>query len=164
MIYRSGTAKELVNGTHSCPLERSKRLRHKEGCADGNLAFSVSLILWDLIIPLCNLLSQMSNLFLIFLCLCRQSQHKIQFYLIPATFKGFSCAFNDDLFGQSFIDHITQSLGSCFRCKGQAALSDILYFVHNIQRKGINSQRRQGYIYSSLSAFIDQKIYQFRKL
>ena len=59
MIYRSGTAKELVNGTHSCPLERSKRLRHKEGCADGNLAFSVSLILWDLIIPLCNLLSQL---------------------------------------------------------------------------------------------------------
>ena len=43
------------------PLERREGLRHKEGGADCDLALSVSLILWDLIIMLGNLFRQIGD-------------------------------------------------------------------------------------------------------
>lgn len=43
-VYRMRLLQKFLPGAHAGPLEGRERLRHKEGGADGNLAFSVPLI------------------------------------------------------------------------------------------------------------------------
>ena len=139
MVHHIGTMEELFLGTHLCPLERSERLWHKERCTYHDLAFSISVLLGHLIIPLRDLLSQPCNPFHIFFRFCRLSQHKIKFYTVPAALKGLSGSIQNHFFCQTLVDHITKSLTSSLRCKGQTTLTNVLHFTHNIQRKCIDS-------------------------
>ena len=90
MVDDIGSVQELLLGTHLRPLERRKGLRHKERSADYNLALSVSLFLRHLIITLSDLLCQPCNALHIFFGLRRMTQHKIQFYTVPAALEGLS--------------------------------------------------------------------------
>ena len=158
------TVKKFFLTAHGSPLERSERFRYKEGCTDNNLHFAVSLILGNLIISLCDLFRQMSDFLHVFLSLCGKPQHKVQFYAVPAALKGLSCAVQDIFLCESFIDNITHTLRTGLRSKSQAALADILYLFHDIQRKSIDTQRRQRNIDTAAVTFVDQKVYQLRKL
>src|SRR5699024_12031952 len=117
------------------PLELRKRLRDKEGRTECHLAFSVSLILRNLVVLSSHPIRQSWDLFHILFCLTRKSEHKVEFDFIPASFKGFGSAVQNHLFGQSFVNDIPHPLGSGFRRKGQTALLDVLYLSHHIQRE-----------------------------
>ena len=106
----------------------------------------------------------MSDTFHIILGFGRKSEHKIQFYFIPAALKSFSGTFQNHFLGKTFVDNITQSLRTGFRCEGQAALFDILYFLHDIQGESIDSKRRERNIHASSVTLFHQEIYQFREL
>ena len=146
---------------HRCPLERCKWLRYKERRACCNLALAISLILWNLIISSSNLICQNSDCLHIFLCLCRKPQHEVKLYFVPSAFKCLSGSGNDILFRQTFINDITHPLGTSLRCKCQTALTDILHLAHYIQRKCINTKRRQRYIDPLILKVIDQECHQF---
>ena len=57
------------------------------------------------------------------------------------------------------IDDIAHSLGTSLRCKCHTAFLNILDTFHNIQRKGINSKRRQRNIDPFSFEFVDQEVY-----
>ena len=59
---------------------------------------------------------------------------------------------------QSFVNYVSQPLGAGFRCKGQAALFNILYLAHYIQREGVNTQGRQGDVYTLAVKLVNQEI------
>ena len=160
----SCTIKEFFFPAHWRPLEWGKWLWNKERSTCCDLTFSVSLIFWDLVVTFRDFFTKMSDTFHIILGFGRKSEHKIQFHFIPAALKSFSGTFQNHFPGQTFVDHITQSLGTGFRCKCQAALFDILYFLHNIQGERINSKRWKGNIYASSVTFFHQEIHQFREL
>ena len=61
-------------------------------------------------------------------------------------------------FGQPLIDDVTQSLGTRLRRKGKAALFHILHLAHNVQRKCVNTQGRQGYIHAFALEFVNEEI------
>ena len=106
----------------------------------------------------------MSNTFHIIFCFSWKSEHEIKLYLIPSTFKCFTCTMKNILFCQTFVDNITQTLGACFRCESKAALLYILYLAHNIQGKSIDTQGWQRDIDSIAMKFFDQEVYQFLQL
>ena len=106
----------------------------------------------------------MSNTFHIIFCFSWKSEHEVKLYLIPSTFECFTCTMKNILFCQTFVDNITQTLGTCFRCKSKAAFLYILYFTHNIQSKGVDTQRWQGDINCISVEFFDQEVYQFFQL
>ena len=62
---------------------------------------------------------------------------------------------------KSLVDHIAETLGTGLRRKGKAAFLYILYLAHNVQRKGVNTQRRKGNIYCLIPELIDQEVYKF---
>ena len=100
-------------GIHGRPLERREGLRHKEGGADCDLALSVSLLLRDLIIMLGDLFRQIGDALAYPLpFLGGQTQHKVEFYLIPAALKGLAGTSQDILLGQSLVDDVPQSAGN----------------------------------------------------
>ena len=150
VLYDGGSGNILFIAVHPCPLEWSKRLGDKKGGACGDLAFSISFLLGDLVISPGDLIRQPRNLFHIFFGLRRQAEHKIKLYLIPSSFKGLSGPFQYHLFCQPLVDHVPQTLGACLRRKCQAAFADILNLAHDIQRKGIDPKGRQGNIDSFL--------------
>ena len=77
VLYDGGSGNILFIAVHPCPLEWSKRLGDKKGGACGDLAFSISFLLGDLVISPGDLIRQPRNLFHIFFRLCRKAQHKI---------------------------------------------------------------------------------------
>ena len=149
---------------HFRPLEWSKWLRDKERGAGRYLALSVSLILGDFIVPSCDLVRKLRDGPHILLSLRGKPQHKIQFYLIPSAFKSLSCSVQDHLLCQTFIDHVPHPLGSGLRSKSKAALPDILYLSHHVQRKRIDPERRQRNIDPLVLEFLDQKRHQLFQL
>ena len=106
----------------------------------------------------------MSNTFHIIFCFSWKSEHEVKLYLIPSTFECFTCTMKDHFFGKSFVNYITKSLGTGFRCESKAALLYILYLAHNIQGKSIDTQGWQRYIDSIAMKFFDQEVYQFLQL
>ena len=105
------------------------------------------------------LLGGIGNAFDVFLFLCGKPQHEIKLYFIPAAGKGFTGAFQNILLCQPLVDHITHSLGTGLRCEGQAALFDILNLTHNVQRKGIDTERRKGNVDPLTFTVIDEEVY-----
>ena len=144
---------------HRRPLEWSERFRNKERTTGCDLTFSIALILWNLIVASRNFICQNRNLFHIFFSFRRKSKHKVKFYLVPAPVKCLSCTTENILFRKSFINHIPHSLGTSLRCKCHTAFLNILDTFHNIQRKGINSKRRQRNIDPFSFEFVDQEVY-----
>ena len=69
LFYNLCFLNEILLPEHGSPLEGSERFGNKEGCADRDLHLSVSLILGNLIIPLGDLLRQVSDTFHIIFCL-----------------------------------------------------------------------------------------------
>ena len=106
----------------------------------------------------------MSDTLHIILCFRRKSEHEVEFYLIPSTLECFSCTVKNVLFCQTFVDNVTQTLGTCFRCEGQTALPDILHLAHHIQRERIDTQRRQRNINILASELINQESDQFLQM
>ena len=132
MVDHAGLFQELFLRAHSCPLEGSKRLRHKKGGAGDPLDFSIPAFLGNLIIRLGDLFRKQGDPLHILHGFCGKTQHKIQFDPIPAALKGRRSACEDLLLRQALIDHIPKSLGTGLRRKGQAALLHILYLAHNV--------------------------------
>lgn len=118
----------------------------KEGGADCDLALSVSLVLRDLIIMLGDFFRQIGDTLDILIFLGGKTQHKVEFYLIPAAGKGFAGTSQDILLGESLIDDVSHPLGTGLGSEGQAAFLDILHFAHDVQGKGVDTERRQGNI------------------
>lgn len=104
-----------------------------EGTPKEAVDIYIPLIFRDLIVTSGNLICKFRDCPHVLFGFSRKSQHKVKFYLIPATVKRLSGSPNDVLYRKAFVDHITHSLRSGFRCKCQAALSDILYLSHHIQ-------------------------------
>ena len=150
---------------HWCPLKWSKRLRHKERCADVDLYLAFTLFFRNyLIIGLCDLLCQMSNSLHIVFCFCWKAKHKVKFYLIPAAFERLASTMEDHFLCQSFVDNVTETLRTGLRCKSQATFLYILHFTHNIQRKSIDPERRKRDIDRFSMELLDQEIHQFFQL
>ena len=61
------------------------------------------------------------------------TQHEIEFKFRPSALYGFCGTGKDILFGKSLVDNIPESLGTCFRSKGNGGLLDVLHLVHDIQ-------------------------------
>ena len=99
----------------------------------------------------------MRSLAVLFL-LERKTEHKVQLYFVPATVERLIRAIQDNFLCQSLIDDIAHPLGTGFRCKGQAALFYVLHLAHDIQRKGVDAQRRKTDIDILILKFIDQEI------
>ena len=156
---------KFISCIHLRPLERGKRLRNKEGSACHDLYFPVPLFLRNrLIVSLGYLIGQYSNAFDIFFRFCWQAKHKIQLYLVPATLECCGRTAKDIIDRKALVDDITHTLCTCFRCKGQGALLDILHLAHNVQRKSIDTQGRQGNIDLLSVTFFDQIVDKLRKL
>ena len=68
------------------------------------------------------------------------------------------CTIQDNFLCQSLIDDVAHPLGTGFRCKGQTALFYVLHLAHDIQRKGIDTQRRKTDIDILILKFIDQEV------
>ena len=149
----------LLLGIHSCPLERCKRLWHKDRSTCYNINLAFSLFLRNRIIFSGNLVRQNGNFLNIIIGLSRQSQHKIKLHTGPASPEGIHGAVQNIFLGQSLINDISHSLGSCLWSKGQTALSHILHLRHNIQRKCINTQRRKCNIDPVFAALVNQPVH-----
>ena len=155
-FYNFGLLYEIFFSVHAGPLEWGKWFRYKERGTYVDLNFAVTFFFRHFfIIGFCDLLSKMSDTLHIILCFRRKSEHEVEFYLIPSTLECFSCTVKNVLFCQTFVDNVTQTLGTCFWCECQAALLDILYFAHNIQSKSVDTKRRQGDIDSVSVEFFD---------
>ena len=159
MLYNRCSWNIFFIRIHSCPLERGEWFWNKERRTRCNLTLSIPLILRNLVITSGDSVSKFRNGSHIFFRLCRKSKHEIKLYLIPAAIERLSGTSEDIILCKPFIDHITHTLWSCLRCKRQTAFANILYFRHYIQRKRINTQRRQRNIYPFVPVFIDQPIY-----
>ena len=166
LIDRMRKGKIILWSKHGCPLEWGKWLRYKERSGNGDHAFSVPLLLWNrIVIEFRDLLRKLRNRPAVLLRLGRLAQHKVQLHLIPASAKCICCTAQNVFFPQPLIDHIPHPLGTAFRRKGQRAFLHILHLAHDIQRKCINAQGRQGYIdILCLSVFFDQIIDQSLQL
>ena len=163
-VHGMGFFEKFLPGAHACPLEGRKGLRHKEGGADRDLAFSVSLFLWDLIIAAGDFFRQVGDSLLVLFRLRGQAQHEIQLDLAPAALEGLSGPLQDHLLRQALVDHVPQTLGTGLRREGQAAFAHVLHLSHDIQGKRVDAQRRKGDIYPLISEGIDEEIHQLRKL
>ena len=103
--------------------------------------------------------AQLCNALHILLCLRGQSKHKIKLYLVPAAFKCLLAPFRITSSVSPLLMTSRSRWVAGLRCKGQAALFDVLHLAHNIQGKCIDPQGRQGDIYTFVLELINQEIY-----
>ena len=131
---QTGLIQEFILCVHFCPLEWSKRLRDKERGTGHYLYLSCPLFFGDCLKEKGgDLIGKLGYAPDILFRFRRKTQHKVQLYPGPASFKGHSGAFQYNLFRQSFVNYITESLTACFRSKSKTALLHILYLAHDIQ-------------------------------
>ena len=90
-----------------------------------------------------------------------KAQHEIEFNPCPASLEGQRRTVQDVFPRQAFIDDVPEPLAPRFRRKSQTAFFHVLHFAHDIQRKGVNPQRRKRYIDMFLLAFPQQKFQKF---
>ena len=143
MVDRGGKPQIITRAIHRRPLERGKWLGNKKRSAHRDLAAPVSFLLRHFFVIRCrDLICQIRDRDTVFLCLCGKSQHKIEFDLVPSAPESLPGTIENLLFCYPLVDDITQTLRTCLRRKGQTALSHILHPCHQIQRKGIDPERR----------------------
>ena len=133
VIYNSCASQVILRRIHSCPLEWCTWLWNKERCTHGNLTFSISSFLWDLIISLCHALCKLWYALHILFCLSWQSKHKIQLYMTPAALKSFSCTLKNYLLSQALVYYITKTLCTCLWCKCKTAFLTSCTLLNNIK-------------------------------
>ena len=143
---------------HGRPLEGGEGLGNEKGGAGHDLDLSGSLLLGhgfkeggrDFV-------AQLGDAPDILLGFRGKAQHEIQLHPAPAALKGHGGSLQDDLLGQSLVDHVPQPLASGLRREGQAAFFHILHLSHDVQRKGVDAQGGKGNVHHFLPAGVHQE-------
>ena len=162
LMYRlpgePGLVQKFLSRVHGCPLEGGEGLGDEERGARHNLDLAGAFLLRhgfkegsrDLVAKLGDAADILPGF-------RGKTQHEIKLHPGPAAFKGHCGSFQDDLLGQPLVDHVAQPLASRFRREGQTAFLHILYFSHDVQRKGIDAQRGKGNVYHFFPAGVHQE-------
>ena len=153
-----GLVQKFLRRVHGRPLEGSEGLGNEEGGTRYDLDLAGALLLRHSFKEGGrDLVAQLGNAADILLGFRGKPQHEIKLHPGPAAFKGHGGSLQDDLLGQSFIDHVAQPLASRLRREGQTALLHILYLSHDVQRKSVDAQGRKGNVYHFFPAGVHQE-------
>ena len=136
------------------------RLRHEAGHADG---YRHAPLAGYFLVFLRHLLRQSGNPHNILISFCRQSHHEVQLDLLPALLEGSFHRSHEIFLCNALVDNITEPLGTCLRCKGQAAFPDLLHLMCQINGKAVYAQGWQGKAHLFILEIRKQVIYQLPK-
>ncbi len=92
-----------------------------------------------------HLFAKFDNGVQIFIGFCGQSDHEIEFYLLPAITDQLADMVDKGFFGNAFVDDIAEPLTACFGSEGCARSSDTRHGLHDIAVHRADPQRWQGY-------------------
>ena len=136
------------------------RLWHKARYGDGDLAV---VFMRNLAVQVEHLVGQISNTCQVLVRFCRQAHHEIKLYCRPAVAESVFTGLHEVFFRNALVDDVAQTLGSCFRRQGQAALTDLLDLLGNVDGKAVNTQGWQADADLLVFKFFQELIDQFRQ-
>ena len=87
-----------------------------------------------------HFIGQVGNAGQVFIGFRRKAHHEVEFYRRPAVMEGIFTGGQKVFFGDALIDDVAQALGPRFRRKGQAALSDLLYLLGDVDGEAVDAQ------------------------
>ena len=127
----------------SAPLKCRPRLRHERGYADGHAETGTALIFRKAVKAIGHFFRKARNPENILIRFRRQPDHKIQLDAAPSGCECVRDRAQQILFRYVLVDHVTQALRACFRCKRQPAFSHGLHLFKVLFEQRIDTQRRQ---------------------
>ena len=144
VIDRARELQILLGRVHGRPLKRRERFGDEEGCAHRDIAPPVSLLLGHLLeIGHGDLVGQLRDLPPVLRRLRGQTQHEIELDLLPSSAEGLSRAVQDLLLRDSLVYDVSEPLRARLRGKGQIPPPCVLKPRHDVEREGIDAERRQ---------------------
>ena len=139
------TAAQLFPANLRFKLKGRKGFGHKARYAHGDLRRGALPAVFSahLVPNLQHLVGQRGYAVQILVGFRGQAHHKVQFNLTPAAAESHARHAFQIGFQHALVDHVPQTLGTCFRRKGQAGLFPLLHLIGQIHGEIIHAQRRQ---------------------